>query len=314
MKKYTTDYWFTIEPYVYISLTNKKVLLYNTLDRMTIESEQIEVIELLRGIIRKENCGVVLLKYEQYKQKIINDFIREIRNKYMGDIIDVSLSNSKPIQILPYVNFLKDNKIYKEQSFPRLKNIFDNLSEISIFVDMTTDLIKLIPFLQSIPGNQVFNIIGNIGEVKNYKELLFYFNKIPSHKRMIYSYKNIIPLLSIFNNNFSYKISINFPIDMQQWNNSNQILINQSLPVEYIFDVSSENDIQQAEQFVEKYQIIKFQLNPIYTGNNISFFEDNIFFTKDDILSTTISIKDIFSPISFKKINMGTFLKKNGSK
>ena len=41
-KKAEKDYWFTIEPYVYVGLTNQCVLLYNTLDGETIESDQVE--------------------------------------------------------------------------------------------------------------------------------------------------------------------------------------------------------------------------------------------------------------------------------
>ena len=101
----STNYWLTIEPYVYINMVKNHALLYNTLDGKTIESDNIEVIKLLHEILQEENCGVTLLKKDQYIKKEINDFIKDIRGKYMGDIIDVSLSNGKPIQILPYIIF-----------------------------------------------------------------------------------------------------------------------------------------------------------------------------------------------------------------
>ena len=95
----STNYWLTIEPYVYINMVKNHALLYNTLDGKTIESDNIEVIKLLHEILQEENCGVTLLKKDQYIKKEINDFIKDIRGKYMGDIIDVSLSNGKPILI-----------------------------------------------------------------------------------------------------------------------------------------------------------------------------------------------------------------------
>ena len=91
----STNYWLTIEPYVYINMVKNHALLYNTLDGKTIESDNIEVIKLLHEILQEENCGVTLLKKDQYIKKEINDFIKDIRGKYMGDIIDVSLSNGK---------------------------------------------------------------------------------------------------------------------------------------------------------------------------------------------------------------------------
>ena len=83
-KKTEKDYWFTIEPYVYVGLTNQCVLLYNTLDRETIESDQVEVIELLKETLQKENYGVVLLTGKRYQNKNINAFIQELRKKIHG--------------------------------------------------------------------------------------------------------------------------------------------------------------------------------------------------------------------------------------
>ena len=293
--KTAINYWFTIEPYVFVGITNQCVLLYNTLDGVAIESDKKEVIDLLQELLQAENCGVILLTNERYKQKDINDFIRELREKFMGDIIDVALSKGKPVQLLPYFNFPDKHDIYKAHSFSPFKNVLDNLSEISIHVDSSTDLTKLIPFLQSIPGSLTFNIVGNIADIMNYGELLSFFNQHPAPKNIFCSCQNVIPLQPDFENNFSYRISIDFSIDMEQWNRSRQIMLNQSLPVEYIFDVSSDENIQQAECLIEQYRMENCRLNPVYTGNNIRFFEENVFLTKEDILSTSMTIKDFFT-------------------
>jgi len=307
--KTAIDYWFTIEPYVFVGLTNQCALLYNTLDGVTIESDKEEVIELLQEIRKVENCGVVLLTNEQYKQKDINNFIRELREKFMGDIIDVALSKGKPVQLLPYYNFPNKFELYKKHNFSSLKNALENLSEISIYVDDTTNLTKLIPFLQSIPGGPTFNIVGNLEDVQNYSDLLSFFDQHPSPKNMLCSYQNVIVLQPTFENNFSYRISVHFPIDMQLWNRSREILFNQTLPFEYIFDVASNEDCLLAEQFVEQFEIEKYRLNPVYTGDNIRFFEKNVFLTKEDILSTPMTIKDFFTRqamniYDFGKINI----------
>jgi pseudo-rSAM protein len=303
------DYWFTIEPYVFVATTNKSVLLYNTLDGTAIESDKTDIVELLQETLRAANCGVVLLTSERYKQKEVSNFISELRKKFMGDIIDVSLSKGKPVQILPYFNLPNKQDLYKKHNFSPLKNVLENLSEISIYVDGTTDVTELISFLQSIPGSPTFNIVGNIGEMPKYTKLLSYFNQHPSPKNLLCSYKNMIALQPVFDNNFSYRISIQFPIDTQQWSNSREILFNQTLPVGYIFDVSSSEDCLQAEEFVEEFEIEKYRLNPVYTGDNIRFFEENVFLSKEDILSTPMTVKDFFSRqamniYDFGKINI----------
>ena len=62
----TSDYWFMIEPYVHINIANGYMLLYNTLDKETIISNNEKVINLLEELLQDENCGVTILKNEQY--------------------------------------------------------------------------------------------------------------------------------------------------------------------------------------------------------------------------------------------------------
>jgi pseudo-rSAM protein len=305
------DYWFTIDPYVYVGLTQQDALLYNILDGSTIESNKVEVVELLREMLQKENLGVAFLPEERWQNDNIKSFIREIREKYMGDIIDVTLSMSKPVQLLPFFNFPNPDKfeIYKKQNFPQKTNIFEKLSEICIHVDRTSNIEKLILFFQSLPTIPMINIVGDIWGVENYVELLSFLNRYPSPKTISCSYTHALVLQASFENNFSYKILVQFPIDMQQWNISRQILLHQTLPFEYVFEVTSVEDCMHVEQLVEQYQIEEYRLNPVYTGENIRFFEENIFLTKEEILSTTLSLKDFFTRqemniYDFGKINI----------
>jgi len=309
LKNIDVDYWFTIEPYVYVKINNNHILLYNTLDGVTIESEKIEIIELLRETLLKENCGVIFLENKRYMQKIIKDFIYELREKYMGDIIDVSLSKGKPIQILPFFNLSDKQELYKKNNFSPYKNILDKLYEISIHVDSTFNVSKFMPFLLSIPDRLVFNIVGNLKNVENYTQLLSFFDQHPSPKNLICSYIDIMPLRLSFDSNFSYRILVDFPIDKQQLENSSQLLHDQFFPFEYTFYVSSFEDCQQAEQLIDQLNIEKYHLNPVYTGKNIEFFEKYVFLNKEDILSTPMTTKDIFCNQSiniydFGKINI----------
>jgi len=117
----TSDYWFMIEPYVHINIANGYMLLYNTLDKETIISNNEKVINLLEELLQDENCGVTILKNEQYRQNDIHSFITNLREKYMGDIIDISLSKGKPIQILPHTNFC--NKRNEKYNFIKNANL-----------------------------------------------------------------------------------------------------------------------------------------------------------------------------------------------
>ncbi len=288
----TANYWFTIEPYVYVNIVDKYALLYNTLDGTTIESKKTAVITLLNEMLQEENCGVVLLKDKQYKQVDIINFILELREKFMGDIIDINLSKEKPIQVLPYINY--SNKRNKKCNFFELDNLLQSLFEINIHIDKTSNIENIITYIQTIPSNAIFNIIKSIDDNTDISNLLIFLDKLSSLKNIICSYTHIPFLEKKFKNNFSYKIYVNFPINKELWDKSILLIQNQHLSFKYIFNVTSISNVLEAEEYIENFHINNYQLNPQYTGNNITFFRKYIFLTKEDILSTYSSLKDIF--------------------
>ncbi len=201
--KNSNEYWFTIEPFVFVSLTNQALLLYNTLDGEKIDSNNRKVMSLLHRVLRKENHGVALLTYEEYKDKEIKDFVEELRKKYMGDILDTSLSKDKPVQLFPYFNYQDRKKLYKKINFFPYEDVLENLFEISIHLERDTDLAILIGFLKSMPKTTKYNIIGDLRQAYNYEQLIAFFNQKSSAKYIWVPYNEVADLPLCFKNDFS---------------------------------------------------------------------------------------------------------------
>lgn len=183
METSITGWWFTIEPYVYIGLTSECVLLYNTLDGEYIESNKVEIIQLLKKLLERNNQGVVYLTNEDIQNRIVESFVDEVREKYMGDIIDIALSNEKPVQILPLFNFLDNEKleVYKRHNFSVSRNLLENLFEITIHVNNETDICAFLNFLKSVPSKIIFNIYGKLNDVVNNERLLSFLDNSSSY-------------------------------------------------------------------------------------------------------------------------------------
>lgn len=301
--KTTTNYWFLIESYVYINIANGSALLYNTLDGVALESSQIEIIDLLEEILLEENCGVILLKNEHLEQPVIFDFIKKLRENYMGDIIDVNLSKGKPIQILPYINY--QNKRNKKYNFAFLESLLQVMFEVNIHLDNTSDIEKIKAYLQYVPDNSVFNVIGDMKNVDGAIDFVNFLKNRQNPKIISCLYTYIPDLCLDFNDDFLYKISVHFPIDKSKFRESIQLIERLNTPFGYIFDVTSLEEYQEANCLIADYQIEKYVFNPVYTGNNIQFFKENIYLTKDDILSVQISMKDLFSKRAINKNDFG---------
>lgn len=307
-EKYSTGYWFIIEPFVFIGYTNKCVLLYNTIDGVVLKSKKIEVIQLIKEILQESNCGVVFLENDRYNLKNIYDFIRELREKYMGDIIDVSLSNSKPVQLLPYCNYLDKQEVYKKLSFSTDVNLLKNLFEITVYVNVNTHFSPIISFLKSIESKTIVNVVWDVIDFDICDELMSFFEQKYSEKYIICSYEDVIQLYFIFKNSVSYKVSVCFSADRQKIYDSMRMLINCNVSFECVFYVSSEKEYEEAEELVDHFELNKYRFDPVYTGDNIHFFEDYVFLTEEDILSTSMTIKDFFM---HKSINIYDFGKIN---
>jgi len=97
-------YWLYFEPYVHISLKKSAVMLYNTINGERVETEDLDIIQLVYATQHYLNQGVVFLETTMYEQTTVYNFVHEIREKYIGDVIDVALMPEKPIQFIPIPN------------------------------------------------------------------------------------------------------------------------------------------------------------------------------------------------------------------
>lgn len=302
-KNSSTDYWFIIEPFVFIVCTDKGVLLYNTIDGVILKSEKIEVIQLIKEILQECNYGVVFLENDRYNQKNIYDFISILREKYMGDIVDVSLSSCKPVQLLPYCNYWENQEVYKKLNFSSDINLLKNLYEITVHIDANTQFLSLISFLKSITSKTIINLVL---DTNNYcgEFLNFIKQKFPENY-ILCSCEDVVKLYPMLSSNILYKLSVNFPINRQLIDDTIYVLKDKKLLYECIFNVSSEKDYKEVKEFVNHFNLHEYRLNPVYTGDNISFFEDYVFLTEDDILSTSMTMKDFFLRTSINVYDFG---------
>lgn len=305
------SYWFIIEPYVYVGLSSNFVVLYNTLDGVSIESSNDKVVSLVQENLRKSNNGVTLLSHKMLQEEDITEFIYKLRDNFMGDIIDSTLSNGKPVQLHPIFNYsdFSDLQLYKRQNFSSDRNLSDILSEITVHMDMSISIDELIPFLLLLPPHVTINLSfeNRTSDIAIIDNLLPLLRSRTSAKNMICSYKHIAYLPKENGSDFSYNIVIDFPINQHLLQDCIDFLFNNNLQYKFIFKVASECDYRAAESIIENYRLVDYVIQPVFNAENIDFFEQYVFLSKDDILSMPISLKDIFMHQSINSYDFGKF-------
>ena len=69
------NYWFFIEPYVFLSLIGESLFLYNTLDGNRIDTANATAIKLLEPIVRNQETTVLLAGSLLHADKALSDFV-----------------------------------------------------------------------------------------------------------------------------------------------------------------------------------------------------------------------------------------------
>lgn len=318
------NYWFFIEPYVFLSLIGESLFLYNTLDGNRIDTANATAIKLLEPIVRNQETTVLLAGSLLHADKALSDFVSELREKFMGDLIEVSLTRNRPIQLSPILNIQNSIERLKSNEDRSIgENLMNHLHEVTIFlknpssfpnkyfptsvgaqyfeaigpqVDLDLETIRL--FLNQLPPRDdifVTVIIDDPSGYKDWGDLRIYLNELPFRKK--YVCRN--------NPNFSGDNSLvpleehshlELVVDPATSSGPIKLLLShiKGTDIKLSFNIYREQDVQWANDIIADNTDIEYHFTPIFDGSNIDFFEENVFLTEEDIFSSPISMRQIF--------------------
>ncbi len=329
MKKY----WIYIEPYVVINIKINKVLYYNTLNKIYLVFDKEEILALTKKFVKSGNLMILSINEDLLSISPYMEFLESLRSSFCGDVLDASWSTSKPIQIIPK---LKRN-IGSTYSFKKWygEGILTYLNEITFYIngeceqECTTcqDYYKqfifckksknsrtsinviesLLKVLKESSLNRVNLVGGNVLAISDLENFLQTLDNYLFDKNIYVNYLNIndstVDNLRLLNNfNVNLKLLINSAIDFDRLNDS--IKLSKYLNPELIFIVEDIDGLEKIELILEKTGITNYKIIPFYNQNNITFFEDYVYLTFDDIQEETPDQKVLFSR---KVINTNEF-------
>lgn len=164
---------------------------------------------------------------------------------------------------------------------------------VTAHLDRSTDLDRLVAYLQVLPENTAIVLEG---DPSIFSDALLWEGIVrrSAPKTIACSYKHCASLTKNSLNGFGYQITVHFPVDLGCWEAAVQWGRSLGDLVSFRFEVASETDCQAAVGLAEDAAIEKYQLFPVYTGNNLDFFRKNVFLTHEDILATRLTMRDFF--------------------
>jgi len=342
-------YWFSIEPFVHISLKGSCALFYNTLTGCALEyRNNLTVLNLIKKLRRKNNLLVIKLSDADLRQPQIKTFVKKIRQTYCGDLIPANLSKGKPIELMPMLNVQRDiKKLIVDPSRSIGEDIMSYLSECSFYItnlngelpaalrdaykqflfftnsdDAKSELdINMIEkFLQESRGSYLrrINILGgDIFQYSRFKDLIKLLETMPIQKVYYACYldaDNHTSELNLLKGPLSEPaVLINFPLKIAALKNLVEQLAKNQIRTSFIFVVENETQVKDAGKLAKKFKMDDFSLQPYYNGGNIRFFKKNVFVSKKDIFQSKPSYKEIFSRMCMNPLKFGKLtIRSNG--
>ncbi len=343
--------WFTLEPYVYISVKREGLLLYNTLNGDILEYESVpSIISLIKEMQSGDQLLVTELGEEDIRgSREIADFVADVREHFMGDLIPTSCSQKKPVQIVPRLKIKENIYSRKEESQTGVgKDIMNHLHELSLYISDTCEqtcamcssaykqflccrkdancenelkIEYIEKIIKATGGSRIHTIHilgGNILQYSELNQLLFLLNETEVLKSYYLHYLHLEkagnqPIL--FDDRLcESNILVDFPLEEDIFADIIFQRINKSgRKTNFHFVVESEEDVSAAHDLIALHEIDDYSLHPHFKGKNMSFFEENVFVHKYNILQSKPLLEDILAKGAANRHHYGQlFVSSNG--
>lgn len=333
--------WLYIEPYVHISIKSRRVLLYNTLNGKVIEDDYPPIVRLVNRLRSNKNLLVIKLANKEIDDPKIAGFVRKAREYFVGDLLDESFSQGKPVEMMPKLHMHKGIKLKdsKESMIWLGQGIMDYLAEISLYIndscrqDCSTcqhaykqflactrgngdsrelSVAEIKRLLEETKGSGLFriNIVGgDIFRHSHFEDLADFLSDIPAVKIYFTHYKNLNNrenhLSLIGTDNAELRILVSFPLEEDKFRPIIPLLSRVGIDYGIDFVVQEETDLELAYGIVSQFKTEKASFKACYNGKNAEFLRKALFLSKEDILEARPGLRDIFSRMAVNPLNFG---------
>jgi pseudo-rSAM protein len=323
---------FFIYPHIYRFTSGNKQVLYNTKTGTRIESDSADCKELIDEIYKPANLGVIDLIESRLNSQAVQPFIDRIIRLDFGRAIEAKPGSPRIINLLPILNLQDDVERLKNDDESDVgEKSLRYLNELNIYLNNRCDLncphcnlyykqtksccksptntfiqpdtIKGI--LDSLAYSSLKKINFSGGNILLYPHLDKLITLLKSYDFDFHFWIHIRNLINANRDwDFAKEIIISFPIDSERIEKYINTSKNNKKQTCHFF-IGDESQYNTAISIIESTGISNYQIIPVYTGKNRTFFEENIYLFKEDIFASPIPHRIIFCNQKLNSNNFG---------
>ena len=313
-------YWLYLEPYTFIFAGREQLVVYNSINGQYLNVVDETCKNLLAELQVPENGYCIPVTEQQAKNKDIDPFIRTIKNSFSGDIIPFDPTkhslNKKPFIVPPVLRLFNTVETIKAGGGLELGEvILRNLNEAVLFLPghcdkkcagcqdyykqfyhcsnfeekntlNYTEYQKLLDNLDACGVNKV-NLIVNDFDDPVFLEIWKKRNSNTFKKKFVFNMRNLSKeVIKMFSDTDELCVYVNNSFSIDKLNEMKEVMHN--LNVLWIHIIEDEKNIEGID-LTGNISAVSF-----YNRQNLSFFEENIYLTLEDLLESPIDKQTIF--------------------
>lgn len=302
-------YWFILKKSVFIWIKTDKCYFYDsdTFIGKEIVLENLEIKQFINKIADIDNLYSLPLEESNLRIKCIMKCIETLIRLDMARLIEQQPKDKKPIQLPPLLNLQTDiNRLRKDNITNTIigNEILKNLHSIHLKLDnnITASFYSLLEVFLACVKEQNFLEI----EISGYSLSLdindIFFKQLEkfSYLKRFWielntnTYESIKYLTNTPLTNLCFNIII-YPEDNIYLIENIVKLFTEKIYLKYCFYISSESNFITVENLIARNHIQSYQIYPLYNGENLDFFENNIYVNEQDILDSRQTKQNIFA-------------------
>jgi pseudo-rSAM protein len=315
MNKTNTKYWFYLNSDTFVWKSNDKVLLYNTFLQESLTFKNNKSLEkMLNHLQDMKNLYCVELSSSEVNNNDLISFVKGTLNSKFGHIEKAKKGERKPACFIPILKL--QNRIKKIDHFVKEnQNMLSYLHKLDIYLDEKTKNESKFTITTGIPFHDFFKFLNsfincsslstisihcdNLLQYPFIEHLIDEINKTPIAKELYLTSECFDKSFDFFSSWKSKPDKIILIIEPTIKDQQLLSLIEKinffSLPIEWQFKVTSEQDYGIADNFIKSNQIKNVEITPFFDGTNHNFFKEFVYLTENNILDSKLTKREIFT-------------------
>lgn len=317
------EYWLTLQSDTFLWVKDNKGLVYNSKNYQMFRFENnVTLSKLIDELMKLESLYRVTINDKDLSNEITNKWVNDLLRIDSATLIEKDESHERPVSLKPELRLQDNIDSYKSDHDRNIGGrIMTNLHQLVFHIngscygnslyskqiiypqpgEAEMKLEDIRSFITSFGDQSAFlsNIVlvGCLWEYSSYNELLAFLHSLKANVTIHCTEQDFLKYreaqkASTFDN-------VNLHILVSDYSVDHSILFNETRTnhsVSYGFMVTSENDLECADQLIERYGLSnKSRIYPLYTTDNLAFLKENLYMNKDIIDTVELSKREIFA-------------------